>query len=43
MGHRKKNGRPRWSYDRSGEVRVKRFDRRLSFRREVISKESMRN
>ena len=42
-GHRKRSGRPRWGYDRSGEVRVKRFDIRLIFRREIISKESMKN
>ena len=41
-GHRKRSGRPRWGYDRSGEVKVKRIDTRLSFGREVISKESMR-
>ena len=40
-GHRKRRGRPRWGYDSSGEVRVKRFDIRLNFRREVISKKSM--
>ena len=42
-GHKKRNGRPRWGYDRSGEVRVKGFDIRLNFRREFISKQSMRN
>ena len=42
-GHRKRSGRPRLVYDRSGEVIVKRFDMRMNFRREFISRECMRN
>ena len=43
LGDRKRSERPRWGNDCSREVRVKRFNIRLSFKREFISKKSMRN